>query len=137
MKKNQTQAAQSIELADAEKQDILDDILRRNEIRHGAGIPRYDVEAQFQQEVSDRLASQYDSLLSPYLRDAYREVDGSPGLPGRILQHIRASKLATQRLEADTGVRRPSVGGHDLPKFLGLYQRGELNCGKSAMSCRP
>ena len=137
MKKKQIQAARSIELTDAEKQDILDDILRRNEIRRAAGIPRYNVEAQFQQEATERLAAKYAALLAPYLRDAYDEVQGNPGLPGRIIQHVHASKLAQRRLEADKGVQRPGGETLDLGTFLGLYQRGELNSGKSAMTFRP
>ena len=137
MKKKQIQAARSIELTDAEKQDILDDILRRNEIRRAAGIPRYNVEARFEQEASERLSAKYASLLAPYLRAAYDEVQGNPGLPGRIIQHIHASKLASQRMEAETGIQRPGGETLDLGRFVGLYQRGELNSGKSAMSFRP
>ncbi len=131
--KKQKSPKPAVAVSYEEKHEILSNILRRNELRKSAGLPSYDVEDRFQREVKELLDHRYDELLAPYLRDAYREVEGKPGIAGRIIQHVKASKLAAQRLRADSGIDRPNDVAFDLVRFLRLYQDGMLNAGQSAL----
>ena len=133
MTKKQKLISPTLAVSDEEKHETLSNILRRNELRKSAGLPPFDVEDRFQRELQELLNDRYDELLAPYLRDAYRDVEGKPGIPGRIIQHVRASKLAAQRLQTDTGIDRPNDVAFDLVRFLRLYQDGMLNAGQSAL----
>ena len=65
-------------------------------------------------------------MLEPYLRAAWKEIEGEPGLPGRIAQMQRVYDLAQRRLHRDSAVPVQNLV-IDFPSFARAYADGNLN----------
>ena len=63
----------------------------------------------------------YEMKLWPFVKQAWAEVEGSPGLPGRIIQLQKVYKKGEADLELMTGDRRRLPRVIDLPSFLKMY----------------
>jgi len=63
----------------------------------------------------------YELNLRPFLETAWREIEGTPGVPGRILQLMRVYRRAEDRFEKRHGRRRRRPRVIDLPSFLDVY----------------
>jgi hypothetical protein len=65
----------------------------------------------------------YEMKLWPFIKQAWSEVDGSPGIPGRIAQLQKVYKRGEADLKRMTGETRRLPRVIDLPSFLDLYSR--------------
>lgn len=63
----------------------------------------------------------YEMRLQPFVMDAFNKVNGSPGIPGRLLQLNRVFKRAEAEMERLTGERRRLPRVIDVPSFLQAY----------------
>ena len=63
----------------------------------------------------------YEMLLWPYVQQAWKTVDGSPGIPGRLSQLTRVYEIAERGLARDTGRRRRLDRVVNLPAFINPY----------------
>lgn len=67
----------------------------------------------------------YEALLQPYIVHAWKQIEGSPGIGGRIMQLTQVVKYAERALECETGRKRRVPRVINLPAFLDAYeQRG-------------
>ncbi len=63
----------------------------------------------------------YEMQLWPYVKEAWAQVDGSPGIPNRLAQIIKIYAKAESALEADFGKVRRHPRKIDLEAFLDGY----------------
>ncbi|MEL6596032.1 MAG: hypothetical protein AAFQ47_08850 [Pseudomonadota bacterium] len=63
----------------------------------------------------------YEMKLWPYVKSAYKEIEGHPGLAGRIQQLDAVYRLAEKRMERDTGEVRSSERSINFATFLQIY----------------
>lgn len=121
-----TLTVSSVEVSEEDKEAILKDILERNALRRRAGIPPYDVEAQAEGEIADLADAMYEDRLRPYVELFYNQIVGSPGLAGRVAQHIEVYQAAEEALLNQEGIVRPRPVGFDIIKFIAKYEEGRL-----------
>lgn len=103
-------AAHSIQVTRADRERILGAIWHRNAVRRNASLPLLDVRREFEREVRRIETARYLGLLQPYLHEALAEVGGYPGVAGRLVQRLRGSQIARQRLREATGIDYPDHG---------------------------
>jgi hypothetical protein len=63
----------------------------------------------------------YEMRLWRYVKSAWAQVNGQPGVPGRIKQISDVYALAERQFERETGERRRLPREINLPSFLELY----------------
>lgn len=63
----------------------------------------------------------FEIRLWPYVVKAWKSVEGSPGIPGRLLQLARVYARAEQALERETGLTRRRPRTIDLDAFMQQY----------------
>lgn len=68
----------------------------------------------------------YEMWLWPFVKSAWSQVEGSPGIAGRILQLSRVYKKAETEMERMTGERRRVPRVIDLPTFMHIYKTDGL-----------
>ena len=68
----------------------------------------------------------YACLLEPFLREAWREVQGQAGFANRLTQVEKVYALAQARLEEEGGVPRSELRVY-LHSFQRAYEAGQLN----------
>ncbi|WP_425040560.1 hypothetical protein [Primorskyibacter sp. S187A] len=67
----------------------------------------------------------YEALLQPYIVHAWTQIEGAPGIGGRIKQLTQVIKSAERSLERETGRKRRVPRVINLVAFLDAYeQRG-------------
>lgn len=120
------QPVRTVVVPDEDKEAILKDILERNIIRRRAGLPPYDVHAQADSEAADLADAMYEDRLRPYVERYYEQIEGSPGIVGRVAQHIGVYQAAEAALFDDEGIVRPRPVGFDITKFIIKYEQGGL-----------
>lgn len=116
----------TVVVSEEEKEAIIKDILERNIIRRRAGLPPYDVHAQADSEVADLADAMYEDRLRPYVERFYKQIEGSPGIAGRVTQHIKVYQAAEAALLDNEGIVRPRPVGFDITKFIIKYEQGRL-----------
>lgn len=99
---------------------------RRNAIRIKNGLSERDLEAWVDQMVGAKADAIYESLLRPYVVELYKREEGSPGMAGRITQHIRVYSEAEILLRDERGIVRPRPVKFDMAKFVDRYSAGTL-----------
>ncbi len=125
-------AAHSIQVTRADRERILGAIWHRNDVRRSASLPLLDVRREFEREVRRIETARYIALLQPYLIVAMREIGGYPGVAGRLVQRLRGTAIARQRLLAETGVDQPD---HGLSTSIGsAWYRTMLGIEKSSVT---
>ena len=77
----------------------------------------------------------YACMLEPFLKQAWNEIEGSPGLSNRMAQMSRVYDLAQARMEREGGIPRAGFI-IDFPSFLAAYEAGEINHGVDALPDR-
>lgn len=99
-------------------------IQRRNKVRFRAQLPRLDVQGTLEQEVNRLRVRKFEAMLRPYLRKAYRETPGTPGIAGRLHQRMKAREKALRAMEADLGISLDRRNGKvDMATFILQYSR--------------
>lgn len=63
----------------------------------------------------------YEMQLLPFVMEAWSEVDGDPGVPGRLMQFSQVYREAEAAMERLTGKRRRLKRVIDLPSFTDVY----------------
>jgi hypothetical protein len=63
----------------------------------------------------------YEIKLWPFVKQAWSEIDGGPGIAGRVLQMAKVFKKAEADLEDLTGDTRRLPRVIDLPSFIEIY----------------
>lgn len=63
----------------------------------------------------------YEMKIWPFVKQAWSDVEGSPGIPGRLLQLARVYKKAESDFEQLTGETRRHPRVIDLPSFTKFY----------------
>jgi hypothetical protein len=63
----------------------------------------------------------YEMKIWPFVKQAWSDVEGSPGIPGRLLQLARVYKKAESDFEQLTGETRRHPRVIDLPSFTKIY----------------
>ena len=63
----------------------------------------------------------YEMKLSPFVKCAWKSIDGSPGIPGRLMQMMRVYAKAEADFEAMTGETRRLPRKINLPSFIEIY----------------
>lgn len=63
----------------------------------------------------------FEMRLWPFVKRAWREVEGGPGIPGRLRQLSSVYKKAEAEFERETGIQRRRKRVIDLPTFLNIY----------------
>jgi len=111
---------------DDEWQAIVNDIKRRNLMRKKAKLPVLDPDALIEAKVHTLVERKYRAFLEPHLRKAFAEIDGHPGLAGRLLQTIRIWKQAEAELLAETGIANPLPKPPDMMVVMSRYINGSL-----------
>ncbi|MEM8979477.1 MAG: hypothetical protein AAGD04_08330 [Pseudomonadota bacterium] len=124
--RHDNELVRTVVVSDEDKEAILKDILERNTIRRRAGLPPYDVDAQAQSEVADLADAMYEDRLRPYVERLYNQIEGSPGIAGRVTQHIAVYQAAEAALFDNEGIVRPRPVGFDITKFIIKYEQGKL-----------
>lgn len=114
------------EVSQEDRDSIRSHAIMRNEDRACSGLPPYDVDEQVRIEVADLRDAMYKDRLRPYVERYYSEIDGSPGIAGRIVQHIEVYKRAEEALRQEHGTVRPRPVAFDLLIFLQRYSEGAL-----------
>lgn len=112
------------EPSEAEIRAIRKAIFCRNKVRFRAQLPSLDVQATLDQEVHRLRVRKFEALLRPYLRKAYEETPGSPGIAGRLHQRMKAREKALRAMEADLGISLDRRDGKvDMATFILQYSR--------------
>jgi len=101
---------QPINVTNADRERILAALWRRNALRRGAGMPLLDIKREFRREIANLETRRYLAHLEPFLIVALRELGGSPGIAGRIVQRLLATQIARRRLFETTGIEQPKHG---------------------------
>jgi hypothetical protein len=68
----------------------------------------------------------YEALLWPYVKQAWKTIDGAPGLAGRMGQMSKVFIEAERELERDTGRIRRVPRITNLAAFMGAYTSSNL-----------
>lgn len=68
----------------------------------------------------------YEMQLWPFVKQAWTEVKGSPGLPGRLAQIVRVYERAEAEFQRETGKTRRQPRAIDFGAFVRLYSEGGL-----------
>jgi len=68
----------------------------------------------------------YEALLWPYVKQAWKTIDGAPGLASRLGQLSKVFSMAEQELERETGRTRRVPRITNLAAFIGAYTNGDL-----------
>lgn len=63
----------------------------------------------------------YEMELWPFVKDAWNQVEGSPGIPGRLRQLSSVYKKAEAEFERVSGKLRRQERIIDLPTFVDIY----------------
>ena len=63
----------------------------------------------------------YEMKLWAYVKTAWAQVDGQPGIPGRLKQVADVYRMAEEQFEKETGERRRTPRVIDLPSFTKIY----------------
>ena len=126
MPQNHRPTIYNIEPTAAEGQRIRAAISKRIDNRSGSGLPELDSEAIYRQQIAALADDRYEAVLKPYLNDAYELYPGSPGVAGRLKQHLDVYQHAEQALFDETGLRRPAPKPFNLVRFLTKYFGGQL-----------
>ncbi|MEO0342352.1 MAG: hypothetical protein AAF198_02835 [Pseudomonadota bacterium] len=84
-----------------EIKEIRDDVADENDYRRSQGLPEFDTEAWVREEIRDYEHWEFEELLRPYVKALYDEIEGVPGIPGRIVQHLDVYKLAEAQLREE------------------------------------
>ncbi|SFS20072.1 hypothetical protein [Yoonia litorea] len=68
----------------------------------------------------------YEAMLWPFIKDAWRKIDGSPGLAGRLGQLDQVFDHAEKHLEKETGRTRRVPRTTNLASFMQIFMQGKL-----------
>ena len=68
----------------------------------------------------------YEALLWPYVKLAWKTIDGAPGLAGRMGQLSKVFSMAEQELERETGRTRRVPRITNLAAFMAAYTSSNL-----------
>lgn len=68
----------------------------------------------------------YEAMLWPYVKEAWKIIDGSPGLAGRMKQLAQVFATAERGLERDNGRTRSAPRVTNLEAFMAAYTSGDL-----------
>ncbi len=63
----------------------------------------------------------FEMKLWPFVKLAWREIEGQPGIPGRLKQVADVYCMAEEQFEKETGERRRTPRVIDLPSFVSTY----------------
>lgn len=97
-----------------QRQQVYERLLHRNHIRHQIGVKPIDIRRMYYRKVHTMKVEEYESLLEPYLVEAFADVAWPHSLTGRILIAVRLHKRCVDQIEIDHGVadprnRRPDI----------------------------
>ncbi|MFV1602329.1 MULTISPECIES: hypothetical protein [unclassified Phaeobacter] len=126
MKKKPTGPTSAIIVTSEEKQAIFLRLLHRCHIRAEVKLPALDIPTLYHQQVERLLDQKYQERLTPYLKAAYKQFPGNPGLLGRMQQHQDAVAHARQALYQAEGISDPNPKPVSFQTFLRLYTTGKL-----------
>lgn len=107
-----------IEPTEAQRQEVLDDLLARNAVRKKAQLPQVDVDEAMAEELQKIRMDNYLTELSPIVREV---LDGYPPATNGIhafAQDNQARKEAAQILYDRTGLEPPGPIGISFMKLL-------------------
>ena len=80
--------------------------------------------------MSDGLTTMADVIfeirLLPFVEEAWTKVEGSPGVPGRLLQIAEVYRVAEAKLFREFGIKRRQPRVIDVPSFLDIYATSGL-----------
>lgn len=68
----------------------------------------------------------YEALLQTYVVHAWKQIEGDPGVGGRIRQLTQVYKAGEAALERETGRKRRVPRVINLPAFLDAYEKRGL-----------
>ena len=68
----------------------------------------------------------YEVLLRPFWAEAYRSIEGVPGLPGRLKQFLETRAEAQSNMERDLGLLSIGIEEPTFEEFLFAYEAGDL-----------
>ncbi len=122
MKKKSDAHYVDISVTDAERQTIYERLVKRGHIRRQKGMPPLDVPALYRKMVQQLADRKYDDAIAPFLKHAYHQYPGEPGLPGRLKQHSSVVALA----EKLAGISEQDARPVNFMQFLDLYTNGKL-----------
>ncbi|WP_299164861.1 hypothetical protein [uncultured Tateyamaria sp.] len=126
MKKKQIDNVEGIIITADEKRAVYERLLRRNHIRAEVSLPALDIPKLYHREIEMLVDRKYRDRLEPYLKTAYEQFPGSPGIPGRIKQHHDVMAHARQALFEAEGINHSNPETITFQKFMMLYTSGKL-----------
>lgn len=126
MTKKQIDQVDGITITADEKQAIYERLLHRNHIRAESSLPPLDIPTLYQQKIDQLFDRKYQQRLKPYLKAAYEQFPGSPGIPGRMKQHLDVITHARQALFVSEGISHPNTKPISFQRFMTLYTSGKL-----------
>lgn len=68
----------------------------------------------------------YEVLLRPFWAEAYRCIEGVPGLPGRLKQFLETRAEAQAAMELELGLLPIAIDEPTFEEFLFAYEAGDL-----------
>lgn len=73
----------------------------------------------------------YEALLRPFWAEAYRSIEGVPGMPGRLKQFLETRAEAQINMERDLRIIPFGIDEPTFEEFLFAYEAGDLpiRCG--------
>jgi len=116
----------TVEVPRKHRDEIRSDIQKRNADRIKAELEPLDVERQIEIETAELADAMFEDRLRPYVERLYSEVEGAPGLAGRIKQHLEVYQRAEEILRDRHGLVRRVPVTFDLGMFMQRYQEGSL-----------
>jgi hypothetical protein len=109
-----------------ELRSICLQIDQQNARRRAANRPELDRSDVLQRAIAQVMDDKFEGILKPYLHSAYKQFPGSPGVAGRLRQHIDVYQHAESALRRETGLKRPKPKLFNLGSFFRLYADGRL-----------
>ena len=83
--------------------------------------------ATIQIELTETISQDlYEALLRPYWAEAYRSIEGVPGLPGRLKQFLETRAEARIKMERDLRLFSIGIDEPTFEDFLIAYEAGDL-----------
>ena len=122
MTKKPDEHYQDISVTDEERQAIYERLVKRNQIRSQQGRPPLDIPSLYRSKVQQLADRKYNDAITPYLKHAYWQYPGGPGLPARLQQHTSVIDYA----EKLAGISEPDKRPVNFVHFLDLYTNGKL-----------
>ncbi|MCH2249589.1 MAG: hypothetical protein MK042_07300 [Cognatishimia sp.] len=105
-----------------EKKAIYQHLLKRNNIRWQVGLPRLNIPKDYRRKVEHLEEQKFVDAIKPYLPEAYRRFPGSPGLPGRLKQHLDVLSYSAEL----AGIPAEQIRLNSFQEFLRLYTTKKL-----------